>query len=52
MKTETILKEVSVIDEALAIIYDRMNIDDRISDALLREISDCCDNIKGAVCGE
>ena len=52
MKNETILKEVSVIDEALAIICDRMNADDRISDALLREISDCCDNIKEAVYGE
>lgn len=52
MKNEIILKEVSVIDEALAIICDRMNADDRISDVLLREISDCCDNIKEAVCGE
>ena len=48
MATETILKEVAVIDEAIAIICERLNLD-RISDALLREVMDCTDNIKEAL---
>lgn len=46
---EIILREIAVIDEALAIVCDRMNTDDRISDALLREVIECTENIKEAV---
>lgn len=34
---ELILREIAVIDEALAIVCDRMNPADRISDALDRK---------------
>ena len=51
MATETILKEVAVIDEAITIICERLNLD-RISDALLREVMDCTDNIKEALTHE
>ena len=46
MATETIRKEINIIDEALAIVCDRMNIDDRIADALLREVQTCIGNIQ------
>ena len=46
---ELILRELSVIDEALSIVCDRMNPADRISDALLREVLDCMENIRKAV---
>lgn len=46
MASETILKEVAVIDEALSIICDRMNTNDRIADALLREVQTCTSNIR------
>lgn len=46
---ETILREIAVIDEALSIVCDRMNPSDRISDALLREVLDCMENIREAV---
>lgn len=46
---ELILREIAVIDEALAIVCDRMNPDDRISDALLREVIECTENIRKAV---
>ena len=46
---ELILREISVIDEALAIVCDRMNPADRISDALLREVIECTENIRKAV---
>ncbi|MDO4845341.1 MAG: hypothetical protein Q3977_01885 [Oscillospiraceae bacterium] len=46
---ETILREIAVIDEALSIVCDRMNADDRISDALLREVIECAENIREAV---
>ena len=42
---ELILRELAVIDEALSIVCDRMN----ISDALLREVLDCMENIRKAV---
>lgn len=42
---ETILREINVIDDALVIIAERP-IDDRIADALLREIMDCTNYIK------
>lgn len=48
MATEIILREVSVIDEAIAIICERLT-PDRISDALLREVMDCTTNIKEAL---
>ncbi|MBD9172125.1 MAG: hypothetical protein EGP83_03070 [Clostridiales bacterium] len=43
---EIILREIAVIDEALAIVCDRMDTDGRISDALLREVIECTENIK------
>lgn len=43
---EIILREIAVIDEALAIVCDRMDTDDRISDTLLREVIECTENIK------
>lgn len=43
---EIILREIAVIDEALAIVCDRMDTDDRISDALLREVIECTEKIK------
>lgn len=46
---ELILRELAVIDEALSIVCDRMNLADRISDALLREVLDCMENIRKAV---
>jgi hypothetical protein len=46
---ELILREIAVIDEALAIVCDRMNPTDRISDALLREVIECTENIRKAV---
>ena len=46
---EIILREIAVIDEALSIVCDRMNNDDRISDALLREVIECTENIKEAM---
>ena len=46
---ELILREIAVIDEALAIVCDRMNPADRISDALLREVIECTENIKEAM---
>lgn len=46
---EIILREIAVIDEALAIVCDRMDTDDRISDALLREVIECTENIKEAM---
>mgnify|MGYP007090788817 CR=1 FL=1 len=46
---EIILREIAVIDEALAIVCDRMDPADRISDALLREVLDCMENIRKAV---
>ena len=46
MATEIIRKEITIIDEALAIVCDRMNIDDRIADALLREVQTCIGNIQ------
>ena len=46
---EIILREIAVIDEALAIVCDRMNADDRISDVLLREVIECTENIREAV---
>ena len=46
---ELILREIAVIDEALAIVCDRMNPVDRISDALLREVIECTENIRKAV---
>ena len=46
---ELILREIAVIDEALSIVCDRMNPADRISDALLREVLDCMENIRKAV---
>ena len=46
---ELILREIAVIDEALAIVCDRMNPADRISDALLREVIECTENIRKAV---
>ena len=46
---EIILREIAVIDEALAIVCARMDTDDRISDALLREVIECTENIKEAV---
>lgn len=48
-RKEIILREIAVIDEALAIVCDRMDTDDRISDALLREVIECTENIKEAV---
>lgn len=51
MATETVLKEIAVIDEAVAIICDRVKLD-RISDALLREVMDCTTNIKEALTDE
>lgn len=51
MATEIVLKEIAVIDEAVAIICDRLHLD-RISDALLREVMDCIDNIKEALTDE
>ena len=45
---ELILREIAVIDEALSIVCDRMN-PDRISDALLREVIECTENIRKAV---
>ena len=45
---ELILREIAVIDEALAIVCDRMNPADRISDAL-REVIECTENIRKAV---
>lgn len=52
MATDVILREVSAMDEALAIICDRMNNDDRISDALLREVLDCISNIREVLVSE
>ena len=46
---EIILREIAVIDEALAIVCDRMDTDDRIYDALLREVIECTENIKEAM---
>lgn len=46
---EIILREIAVIDEALAIVCDRMDTDDRISDVLLREVIECTENIKEAM---
>ena len=46
---ELILREIAVIDEARSILCDRMNPADRISDALLREVLDCMENIRKAV---
>lgn len=46
---EIILREIAVIDEALAIVCDRMDTDDRFSDALLREVIECTENIKEAM---
>lgn len=46
---EIILREIAVIDEALAIVCDRMDTDDRISDPLLREVIECTENIKEAM---
>lgn len=46
---EIILREIAVIDEALAIVCDRMDTDDRISDALLCEVIECTENIKEAM---
>lgn len=46
---EIILREIAVIDEALAIVCDRMDTDDRISDELLREVIECTENIKEAM---
>ena len=46
---EIILREIAVIDEAIAIVCDRMDTDDRISDALLREVIECTENIKEAM---
>lgn len=51
MATETVLKEIAVIDEAVAIICDRVKLD-RISDALLREVMDCTANIKEVLTDE
>lgn len=51
MATETVLREISVIDEAVAIICDRVKLD-RISDALLREVMDCTANIKEVLTDE
>lgn len=44
----TVLNEVAVIDEIVGIICDRLSLD-RISDALLRELQECTDNIREAV---
>ena len=46
---ELILREIAVIDEALSIVCDRLNPADRISDALLREVIECTENIRKAV---
>ena len=46
---ELILREIAVIDEALSIGCDRLNPADRISDALLREVIECTENIRKAV---
>ena len=46
---ENILRENAVIDESLAIVCDRMDTDDRISEALLREVIECTENIRKAV---
>ena len=46
---ELILREIAVIDEALSIVCDRMNPADLISDAILREVLDCMENIRKAV---
>ena len=46
---ELILREIAVIDEALSIVCDRLTPDDRISDALLREVIECTENIRKAV---
>lgn len=46
---EKILQELLTIDEALAIVTARLDSADRISDVLLREVSECVDNIREAV---
>ncbi len=41
-----ILQELKTIQDCLAVVTDRIDSKDRISDCLLREVMQCVDNIR------